>query len=72
VIDAKELVLKPETGDLYLIATDGLTDMVSPERMEEILKSNESTRVAEALLAETLKNGGRDNVTFIVMYLINH
>ena len=72
VIDPKELLLKPETGDLYLIATDGLTDMVSPERMEEILKSNESTRVAEALLAETLKNGGRDNVTFIVMYLINH
>jgi len=56
-------------GDIYLICSDGLTDMVNTNRIKEIIKKNPGFNAAELLLEEALKNGGKDNITFILMYV---
>ena len=71
-IEESELVLDPfvamgdyGAGDVFLLCSDGLTDMVSEQRIAEILKNKPKT-AARLLLAEALENGGRDNITFIL------
>ncbi|ANU55304.1 hypothetical protein ADH66_12850 [Acutalibacter muris] len=51
--------------DIYLICSDGLTDMVSTERISNILGSRPFPSVAQDLLEEALANGGKDNITII-------
>lgn len=75
-IPEEELVIDPyvaigsyKTGDVYLMCSDGLTDMVTVSRIEEILTKNKGRAAAELLLSEALENGGRDNVSFILVYV---
>ncbi len=72
-IPEEELLIEPylargtlKAGDLYLISSDGLTDLVSPEEITEILLSGTVELQAEQLLRRALENGGRDNVTIIL------
>jgi protein phosphatase len=51
-----------------LLCSDGLTDMVTSELIEKILKDAPSAEEAVSrLVREALKNGGRDNVTCVVL-----
>lgn len=51
-----------------LVCSDGLTKEVSNERIEEILRDNdEAFAAAERLVEQALENGGRDNVSVIVV-----
>lgn len=59
-----------QEGDIYLICSDGLTDMVSTERIADILASRPFINAANDLLSEALTNGGRDNITIIVCKII--
>ncbi len=54
-------------GDVFLICSDGLTDMVSEERIRGIVAANCPASAADGLLAEALSNGGRDNVTVLLI-----
>lgn len=55
-------------GDLYLLCSDGLTGMVSDERIEEILSAPKTARAkANALLSAALSEGGEDNVTIALI-----
>ncbi len=70
-----ELMLEPhivkcalKQGDIYLICSDGLTDMVSNPDLCMILRSHISVRQAvRNLILHAMKNGGRDNTTAIVI-----
>jgi protein phosphatase len=54
-------------GDVLLLCSDGLTSMVSEERLEEILASAETLRgAAQALIDEANAAGGRDNITVVL------
>lgn len=58
-----------EDGDLYLLCSDGLTSMVAEERIEEIIR-NHIERLSigcQALLDHANSNGGRDNITIILI-----
>ena len=55
-----------EAGRL-LLCSDGLTDMVSDSRIEEILQYPFSRNPAQLLINEALAGGGKDNVTCLVM-----
>lgn len=56
---------KPD--DLWLICSDGLYNMVSDEMIKELLESSESDeKAADRLLEEALRNGGTDNISFIL------
>jgi PPM family protein phosphatase len=54
-------------GDVLLLCSDGLTSMVSEERIAEILAASDSLeRAAETLIAEANAAGGRDNITVVL------
>ena len=52
--------------DIFLICSDGLTDMVSNEEISRILAENDLEAAEQELLSAALQNGGRDNVTIIL------
>ena len=55
-------------GDLFLLCSDGLTDMISEENIKDILLYNESLGNRTTLLVEQAKtNGGRDNITVVLV-----
>lgn len=70
-----ELTLEPHivkcelrSGDTYLLCSDGLTDMLSNIEISGCIRSHTSARqTAEHLLRAALENGGRDNISAIVL-----
>lgn len=55
-------------GDMFLLCTDGLTEMIDVARIKEIFEKNlEPKETAEILIKEALENGGKDNVTAVVV-----
>jgi serine/threonine protein phosphatase PrpC len=59
--------LRLEPGDRLLLASDGLTGMVSDEEIAEVLRHEQGVRPAcEQLVSRALGHGGHDNVTVIV------
>ena len=55
-------------GDIYLICSDGVTDMLSNLEICSILLQHVSVKKSvEHLIAQALQNGGRDNTTAIVV-----
>lgn len=61
-VDVNTFDLEP--GDVCLVCCDGLTGMVSDERMAEILtKEPDLQKAAQLLVDEANANGGVDNIT---------
>jgi protein phosphatase len=59
--------LRLADGDRLLLCTDGLTEMVPDDRIEEILRGVElSEDASSALVDAALEAGGRDNVTVVL------
>lgn len=62
---------KRTKGDIYLICSDGLNDMISDKKIKEILKSkNPIPDAAEILVNEALLAGGKDNVSVILCKIL--
>jgi len=53
----------------YLVCTDGLTDLVPPEMLGDILTEHEDGRAAFELWKAAMAAGGTDNVTLAVVRL---
>ena len=53
-------------GDVWLVCSDGLYDMVTDEEIRQALASLESEAAADRLLALALEHGGADNVSFVL------
>ena len=54
--------------DVFLFCSDGLTNMVSDEEIFKIVKENSPEEARDMLLDLALKNGGMDNITFILVF----
>lgn len=52
--------------DIILMCSDGLTNMVSEERIKQIIKEN-PTDATKLLVQEANDNGGNDNITAIII-----
>jgi protein phosphatase len=73
-ISEAEFVIAPyvakgayESGDKYLICSDGLTDMLTDEEISQTMsENNDVVECAEALLQKALESGGNDNITIIL------
>lgn len=72
----EEMIIEPhimqnieiKKGDKFLLCSDGLTDMLTDEEICAILGSNKScTELTKDLVSAALKNGGKDNVTTLVV-----
>ena len=58
-------------GDLYLVASDGLTGMVDDRRLGQLLGSRaEPERKVQALISEANGRGGLDNITAIIVQVL--
>lgn len=71
-IPPEELVIDPyiasgyyNDGDLYILCSDGLTDMVSPNEMIELIQKSSHLMLTRNLVNRALENGGKDNITVI-------
>ena len=54
--------------DIVLLCSDGLTNMVSDEQIQQIIKTEKNLQKAAELLVETAnRNGGRDNITVLLI-----
>jgi PPM family protein phosphatase len=57
-------------GDVVLLCSDGLTSMISEERVREILATHDNLdEAADALINEANEAGGRDNITVVLFRL---
>ena len=76
-IEPEEMVIEPavaelsaRTGDVFLLCSDGLTDMVSENEICGVLRPMSAVKAGtEDLLDLALGRGGRDNVTVILCRL---
>jgi len=70
-----EMVIEPYTasldlkaGDIFLLCSDGLTDMLDDASIKMTLDSSGSIgSKAESLFGAAIKNGGKDNITIILV-----
>lgn len=67
--DLVELGLLP--GDRMLLCSDGLTDLVSEDRIAEVLHLADPQSAAARLVHDALEAGGTDNVTCLVFDLVD-
>jgi serine/threonine protein phosphatase PrpC len=58
-------------GDIFLLCSDGLTDVLSDQEIEHVLTSIDGgpQEISERLICAANSGGGPDNVTAIVVYL---
>jgi len=67
-VDVDLFAGEPMPGDVFLVASDGLTGMVEDHRLQQLLLARTGPgRVVDALIAEANARGGLDNVTAIVV-----
>lgn len=67
-IEADFFDLELQTGDIVLLCSDGLTNMVDDETIYQILTSGESLEDrVEELVRTANQNGGKDNISAIVV-----
>lgn len=58
-------------GDLFLVASDGLTGMVDDRRLAQLLASRaDPDRKVQSLIAEANGRGGLDNITAIIVQVM--
>jgi len=56
-----------EENDIFLLCSDGLTDMVEEKRICEIIEESANlTECVQGLEMEALRNGGKDNITILL------
>ena len=78
-MDPEEVRLTPhivkdrlKSGDIYLVCSDGLSDMVENAQIAHILQSSQDiTAMADGLLQEALARGGKDNITAIICRVVD-
>lgn len=68
VADVTELALRPD--DRLLLASDGLTDLVTDPVIERVWSENPDDETCEVLRDRALIAGGRDNVTVVVATVV--
>lgn len=60
------VLLDLREGDRILLCSDGLSDYVTDDRIEELLRYDRRERARDALIEAALEGGGRDNITCVV------
>jgi protein phosphatase len=69
---ADHFMLDVERGDRIIVCSDGLSSMIPDDRIETIAVSNATPQEAcDALVSAALGEGGHDNVTVVVIDIIN-
>lgn len=67
VLESDVFSFKVEPGDRLLLCSDGLSDMASDEEIAAVLAERNVDKAADELLELALNNGGRDNISVILL-----
>jgi protein phosphatase len=72
-VDVDSFTVEAQEGDVFLLCSDGLTDMVTDEDILEVLEryQEDLDRVARSLVSAANRGGGEDNIT-VVAFTIAH
>ena len=70
-MDPSITMRETSAGDRFLICSDGLSDVVSPEAIADALAGPDPDSVADTLIQLALVGGGPDNVTVIVADVVD-
>jgi serine/threonine protein phosphatase PrpC len=71
-VDVDEFQVLPRTGDRYLLCSDGLTDEVADAEIASVLRTiDDPEAAAQELVRRANEAGGRDNVTLIVVDVVD-
>lgn len=65
-------VREAHAGDRYLLCSDGLSDPVSFDTIQEALQIADVTESADRLIEMALRGGGPDNVTVVVADVVDY
>lgn len=63
-------VVEPELGDRYLLCSDGLSDMVDDDVIQQTLAAETIDFAATELIRLALEGGGYDNVTVVIAEMV--
>jgi protein phosphatase len=66
------IMREARTGDRYLLCSDGLSDPVSFETIQEAMQIDDVTDCADRLIELALRGGGPDNVTVVVADVVDY
>jgi hypothetical protein len=71
-VDVDAFTIHPEAGDVYLLCSDGLSDMISGEAIEEVLLAHRGDldATAKALVRAANRGGGDDNITAVLFEIV--
>lgn len=59
-------------GDIYMLCSDGLTDMVSEECIEKTIDAHSSlSAIGTQLIKYALEKGGNDNITILLVKIVS-
>ena len=61
---------KVRRGDLYLLCSDGLYDLVPDNVIENLLMEEQNGLCCDKLVKEAIKKGGKDNVSVILVKIV--
>ena len=69
IVPADIVEYRLEANDIYLLNSDGLTDMVEPDAIHSIIEDKRAdlAEVAAELVDVANKNGGRDNISVVLV-----
>jgi serine/threonine protein phosphatase PrpC len=72
-VDVDAFSVASNAGDLYLICSDGLSDMVDGAEIERVLNANRAdlAAAAKALVQAANRAGGEDNITAVLFELVD-
>lgn len=75
-IPTSEMIISPYVacgeycdGDIFIICSDGITDMIPQEQISKIILDADPENAADDLLYRALDGGGKDNITLILLYI---
>ena len=71
-VDVETLTVAAAPGDLYLICSDGLTDIVRDEQIADLIRKadHDPDAASEALVAAANRAGGIDNITVVLFEIV--
>jgi serine/threonine protein phosphatase PrpC len=66
-VDVDTFTIEAVTGDVFLLCSDGLTDMVDEETILDLVERNRGDidAMLKALVREANRGGGEDNITMV-------
>jgi protein phosphatase len=72
-VDVDGFTIEAEEGDVFLICSDGLTDMVEDEEILELVHQHRDDldKAVQALVAAANRSGGEDNITAVAFRIVS-